>query len=285
MGFVRQTVAELARRKIPPEEGPASKTLRWFDYFVEFFLEAPHSIEHDDLLFFVRDNASPSEEPVFVKRLESSKVPRLEGLVQWEETFYLNLLARMTCQLRLTACTEEMFITKQLVTKVFAAPTKTRPDSCEYSFPQIYFQHEGVIDITNGTLIVELRALLDDGDMEDATLQTVEYTSWQNTDNAISLFQGAVSYSALAAVHRRKTGMRISAPASILMKGPSGRGYANVQVTDPAVAHMDTLDLVRNSLRKIATRDHSNRTLRCHLEYIQMHWRLIIIDLFRYISR
>lgn len=349
--FVAKVIRTLALRGGDGEssrmvqENLASKTLRWFDYFVEFFIEhnpppsvITGSMDWDDLLFFVRDQPRPGEEQIFVKRklAESKKLPKLEGLVLWEETFYVNLIARLNCQLRVTVCERKdsrMIIVREAIERVFAEPTKgavseSKVSPFECSFPQIYFSvnncHDnsvfGEIQIgRNQILCVEVRAIFGEGQREEEesydskanfTAEMKEkkveshkkeyyYEAWgddKSPSPSLSLFQGAVTYEALAKVHKKKAGLRAGAPQRVLMRGPEGHGYAQVQVINVEAASKDNfngaLQFFRDGLNRVTLFNTNNKeeapfpppTLKCCLTFVNIHWRLLVLDLFRHFT-
>ncbi|KAI9022547.1 hypothetical protein DFJ74DRAFT_669878 [Hyaloraphidium curvatum] len=76
---------------------------RWFDLFQEFFLKGGDSVDEDDLLFFVRQ-AQYDDSSVFVRRRVGSTMPKLEDVVDWKGTFWLNLVVHLPCRLTVTVC-------------------------------------------------------------------------------------------------------------------------------------------------------------------------------------
>lgn len=89
---------------------------RWLVLFMEYFLEMDST--NDDLLFFVRDpdvladettnNASLSacapQDPIFVKRKVNKQMPQLSHIVDWKQTFFLNLIIQLPCTLTVAVC-------------------------------------------------------------------------------------------------------------------------------------------------------------------------------------
>ena len=83
---------------------------------MEYFLEMDST--NDDLLFFVRDpdvladettnNASLSacapQDPIFVKRKVNKQMPQLSHIVDWKQTFFLNLIIQLPCTLTVAVC-------------------------------------------------------------------------------------------------------------------------------------------------------------------------------------
>lgn len=225
--FVSRTVSELIRRGSDCPDGECTtpmSTLRWFDYFAEFFLRdqghghpCPHNNssqgedgwddgdeDDDDILYFIPTNqtddpelsSSPSHRLLVKRRPVNGALPPLEAVIQWEETFAINLLARLCCHLRLTVLEAGGRIISEVVHRVYADPVRgqeqhyqsllnpsrqeaaragvdggvsvsTTSSSFPFhpAYPMIYFHCHGS-DETNGvlvssgqTLCVELRAL------------------------------------------------------------------------------------------------------------------------------
>lgn len=306
---VMDIITELARRGCNgPTDSEAAHTLRWFDYFVEFFLEGSNNDgeeeEEDDLLFFIQQDGG-----LFIKRRVGSEVPRLEGLVRWEETFYVNLIARLTCEVRVTVCGGEGRVIREGRGRVFAEPTrvavKDPMGGFEPTFPNIYFSFNDsewiFADIEMASeqeLCVELRVLLNGpGWLRRTTTTTTEsemlsmdgksdelsdglYVAWEDSAECVMLFQGVVKYGALLGVHRKKAKMRPSTPQRVLMRGPHGCGYAEVMVTDVVAQGLNPMELFFRTLRTHPST--SSPPLRCCLTYIHLHWRLIILHLYHH---
>ncbi|KAJ1964573.1 hypothetical protein H4R35_007136 [Dimargaris xerosporica] len=90
------------------DPGSDTKDPRWFDLFVEYFLENSDG-HNDDLLFFIRRVPPEMEgkvDPVFVKRKmpPPNRMPVIDDLVQWKETFFLNLIVQLPCTLTMAVC-------------------------------------------------------------------------------------------------------------------------------------------------------------------------------------
>ena len=90
-------------------------TTYWTDLFVRHFLFQPeHTIDGDDLLFFVRKKHVKTssrylpkfETEVNVFRKDSKKLPIGDPDIDWEETVYLNLVVhQFDYTLTLATCT------------------------------------------------------------------------------------------------------------------------------------------------------------------------------------
>jgi hypothetical protein len=264
MSFVRGVIDHLRCNQ------PVSNQ-SWFEHFVKHFVERE---DEDDLLFFVR------EDGIQVKRRVGTEMPQMDEAVQWEETFYVNLITRLHCEVRVTVV-HNATIQRQRSGRVFAEPTKGETLAFANSFPHIYFSvtdSETVfndIELSTGEILcVELRALF--GDPIDE-LENTQYEAWKDSELTVVLFQGAAPYEGLYGAHGRKVGMRLSTPQKVLMRGPHGRGYAQVLLTDTEAA---TLGSLRVGLQRAL--NPTLGRLRCCLAFVHVHWRLIVLDLFRH---
>lgn len=289
MDVIRKIKAHLSSPPPTTPEDEASRTLRWFDYFNKHFLNTPEN--DDDILYFVRlqppNEASP---PIFVQRKVGSAVPRLEGLVNWEETFYLNLITKLlSYQVRLVVVDGER-VASATQSTIYAEPSRYGSKGMLCSFPIIYFasHNEGLqpLSLSKGqALCVELRSLLADphraDDEHDAP--DTKYTAWGIDSNMQILFQGAVTYESLLKVHAKKAGLRPAQPQTVLMKGPEGRGHAQIHVTNLNAQSQGSLtaNLARIT-RNGPERDRKVPTLSCTFDFIHLPWRLIVLDHFRH---
>ena len=150
---------------------------------MEFFIDAKNEVA-DDILFFVRQFVPSSKsstgsindlEPVFVKRRVVGQAPNLHDIIDWKQSFFLNLICQLPCTLTVAVCkkvdecnekertvtdlqtglrdtdtnkTKEkgsvMIARKRITNKVFASPYKSRMDvkdaiTNECSFPLVYY--------------------------------------------------------------------------------------------------------------------------------------------------
>ncbi|KAJ3196668.1 hypothetical protein HK101_008122 [Irineochytrium annulatum] len=84
-----------------------AKDPRWLDLFIEYFLELDAST-NDDLLFFVRQQdqavVEVDQEPIFVRRNVGKTMPALNEMVDWKQTFFLNLIVQLPCVLTVAVC-------------------------------------------------------------------------------------------------------------------------------------------------------------------------------------
>ncbi|CAG8708031.1 15067_t:CDS:2 [Rhizophagus irregularis] len=220
---------------------------RWPNLFEEFFL-VNSDTKNDDLLFFVRQTHSENEnlDPVFVKRKTTpNSLPPLDDAVLWKETFFLNLIVQLPCKLTVAVCTRtpndnsngpnqktSMTCSKKHVSKrVYALPTKSRMDvketSMECSYPLIYYVIDDYEDMFEHLIVT------------DGEYLCVELAP--SNDSKITLFQGAASYSNLLEIYKQKAANKLNkrfkmGPVTppteyIMMRGPGGKGHAQVAIT------------------------------------------------------
>lgn len=132
-------------------------TTYWTDLFVRHFLfQAEHTIDGDDLLFFVRKKHVKTssrylpkfETEVDVFRKDSKKLPIGDPDIDWEETVYLNLVVhQFDYTLTLAICTrtspKELQVLRRHSQKVYASPSRRRMDAKgdleEMTYPHICF--------------------------------------------------------------------------------------------------------------------------------------------------
>ncbi|KAL5039335.1 hypothetical protein BDV3_002691 [Batrachochytrium dendrobatidis] len=91
-----------------------AKDPRWFELFMDFFIKTTGFEVHDDLLFFVRQlpsnsknspTALPDSDAVLVKRRTAGVIPALDDVVDWKQSFFLNLISQLPCTLTVAVCT------------------------------------------------------------------------------------------------------------------------------------------------------------------------------------
>ncbi|KAJ3312982.1 hypothetical protein HDV04_002464 [Boothiomyces sp. JEL0838] len=136
---------------------------------MEFFIDAKHEVV-DDLLFFVRQyvpshksstGSINDQDPVLVKRRVAGQTPALTDVIDWKQSFFLNLISQLPCTLTVSICTRSnieetknsngelqkknaMIASKRITRKVYAAPYKSRMDvkdalMNECSYPLVYY--------------------------------------------------------------------------------------------------------------------------------------------------
>ncbi|XP_014254970.1 uncharacterized protein LOC106669783 isoform X2 [Cimex lectularius] len=227
----------------------------WTDLFIRHFLfQAEQSIDGDDMLFFVRKKhvkGTPRYLPKFetevaVYRKESKKLPIGDPELDWEETVYLNLIIhQFEYILTLAICTrtspKQLQILRRISQKVYASPSRRRMDTKgeveEITYPQICFMVDNFNEVMSEMLV------------RDGELVCVELLA-SDRENKIQgvLFSGSIRYDALKRVYdaraslsskmaQRMTFGLLSNSAQrvefVTMKGPQGKGYAEMAVTKP----------------------------------------------------
>lgn len=149
---------------------------------MEFYIDAKNEVA-DDILFFVRQFVPSYKsstgsindlDPVLVKRRVAGQTPALNDVIDWKQSFFLNLICQIPCTLTVTICRKEdtkdrrvidpacagndkkstMKAFKRITKKVYASPYKSRMDAKdalmnECSYPLVYYT---VNDYQNETL-------------------------------------------------------------------------------------------------------------------------------------
>ncbi|KAI8920389.1 hypothetical protein DFJ77DRAFT_546453 [Powellomyces hirtus] len=90
-----------------------SKDPRWPELFLEFFVEGGAD-GNDDLLFFVKQPPAPDstngqdggdqQDPILVRRKVGNTMPQLDHVIDWKQTFFLNLIVQLPCTLTVAVC-------------------------------------------------------------------------------------------------------------------------------------------------------------------------------------
>ncbi|KAL5287479.1 KIAA0930 family protein [Megaselia abdita] len=244
-------------------------TTYWTDLFVRHFLfqsEQQHNIDSDDLLFFVRRkvtkgssrNATPKlETEVDVFRKDSRKLPIGDPDVNWEETVYLNMIIHeFTYTLTLAICTrtspKELQVLKRHSQRVYASPSRrkmnTKGESEEMTYPHICFMVDNFDEVFCDILV------------RDGEMVCVELVA-SDKDGSVQgvIFLGSIRYDALKKVYdarqsslstkvaQRMTFGLFSSGANVQtrcefvrMKGPQGKGHAEMAVTKPKGSGVET---------------------------------------------
>ncbi|XP_018326364.1 uncharacterized protein KIAA0930 homolog isoform X2 [Agrilus planipennis] len=239
-------------------------TTYWTDLFVRHFLfQNESSIDSDDLLFFVRKKhvkGSPRYLPKFetevdVFRKDSRKLPIGDPTVDWEETVYLNLIIhQFEYTLTLAICTrtspKQLQVLKRHSQKVYASPSRRRMDTKgdveEITYPHICFMVDNFdevfcdILVRDGEMVcVELVASDKEGSVQGAIfLGSIRY-------DALKKVYDARQSSLSTKVAQRMTFGLFSNSASqrcefVRMKGPQGKGHAEMAVTKPKGSGAET---------------------------------------------
>ncbi|KAG8038219.1 hypothetical protein G9C98_006546 [Cotesia typhae] len=208
-------------------------TTYWMDLFVRYFLfQGEHRIDDDDLLFFVRKKHIKTssrympkfETEVEVFRKDSKKLPIGDPDIDWEETVYLNLVVhQFNYTLTLAICTrtspKELQVLRRHSQKVYASPSRRRMDAKgdleEMTYPHICFMVDNFDEVFCDILVR-------DGEMVCVELSSLSTKMAQRM--TFGLFSGASS-------------QRIE---FVRMKGPQGKGHAEMAVTKPKGSGAET---------------------------------------------
>ncbi|XP_028133731.1 uncharacterized protein KIAA0930 homolog isoform X2 [Diabrotica virgifera virgifera] len=239
-------------------------TTYWTDLFVRHFLfQNESTMDCDDLLFFVRKKhvkGSPRYLPKFetevdVFRKDSRKLPIGDPDIDWEETVYLNLIIhQFEYTLTLAICTrtspKELQVLKRHSQKVYASPSRRRMDTKgeveEITYPHICFMVDNFDEVFHDILVR-------DGEMVCVELLAADRAG---TIQGV-IFLGSIRYDALKKVYdarqsslstkmaqRMTFGLFSSSTAQrcefVRMKGPQGKGHAEMAVTKPKGSGVET---------------------------------------------
>ncbi|XP_054268220.1 uncharacterized protein KIAA0930 homolog isoform X2 [Macrosteles quadrilineatus] len=228
----------------------------WTDLFVRHFLfQAEHCIDGDDLLFFVRKKhikGSPRYMPKYeteveVYRKDSRKLPIGDPELDWEETVYLNLIIhQFDYTLTLAICTrtspKELQVLRRHSQKVYASPSRRRMDTKgeveEMVYPHVCFMVDNFNEVFCDILV------------RDGEMVCVELVAADRSGHIQAvIFLGSIRYDALKRVYDARASMSskmaqrmtfglFSSQAAqrvefVRMKGPQGKGHAEMAVTKP----------------------------------------------------
>ncbi|KAH8234410.1 hypothetical protein KR038_009408 [Drosophila bunnanda] len=243
-------------------------TTYWTDLFVRHFLfqtEPVQSIDSDDLLFFVRKKHVKSssrhmpkfETEVEVFRKDSRKLPIGDPDVDWEETVYLNMVIhQFDYTLTLAICTrtspKELQVLRRHSQRVYASPSRRKMDTKgegeEITYPHICFMVDNFDEVFSDILV------------RDGEMVCVELVA-NDKDGAVQgvIFLGSIRYDALKKVYDARQSSLSSKVAErmsfglfssgagvqtrcefVRMKGPQGKGHAEMAVTKPKGSGVET---------------------------------------------
>lgn len=243
-------------------------TTYWTDLFVRHFLfqsEPVHNMDSDDLLFFVRKkhvkgssrHMPKYETEVDVYRKDSRKLPIGDPDVDWEETVYLNMVIhQFDYTLTLAICTrtspKELQVLKRHSQRVYASPSRRKMDTKgegeEMTYPHICFMVDNFDEVFSDILV------------RDGEMVCVELVA-SDKDGSVQgvIFLGSIRYDALKKVYdarqsslsskvaQRMTFGLFSSGAGpqtrcefVRMKGPQGKGHAEMAVTKPKGSGVET---------------------------------------------
>lgn len=273
----------------------------WFDWFLKYFvLNSDPSL--DDMLFFVRKSHPENEgtDRVFVRRKEKDNMPSLDDVINWQETFFLNVIAQTGFEFSVSVCRKSMsknhyslgatvsaetsssaspsslLITKQVTKRVYASPSKTgmamKGNSYSCCYPLIYFTVDDFEEVFGDLIIAS-----DEYICVELTIPEL---------NNMPIFQGAVSFSALEQAFFKHNNQAKSELEYILMKGPNNKGHAQVAIRSDEMELNKRLGStwISHSIRKISQKIvgsgvQSIEKFICCLTFVNMKWDLIIKDI------
>ncbi|XP_068628154.1 uncharacterized protein KIAA0930 homolog isoform X2 [Battus philenor] len=235
-------------------------TTYWTDLFVRHFLfQEERAVDCDDLLFFVRKRHVKGssrylpkyETDVDVFRKDSKKLPIGDPEIDWEETVYLNLIVhQFDYTLTLAICTrtspKELQVLKRHSQKVYASPSRRKMDTKgegeEMTYPHICFMVDNFDEVFCDMVV------------RDGEMVCVELVArGRGGEPCAVIFLGSIRYDALTRVYdarqsslstkvaqRMSFGLLGGAGARgalrcefVRMKGPGGKGHAEVAVSRP----------------------------------------------------
>lgn len=233
----------------------------WTDLFVRHFLfQADDGESRDDLLFFVRKTPQKCgaryipkfDTEVEVYRRDSKKLPISDPEVDWEETVYLNLiLQQFEYTLTLAICTrtspKDLQILKRHSQKVYASPSRRqmahKGETEDFTYPNIFFMVDNFDEVFSDIMV------------RDGEMVCVELVA-ADRDGSIQgvIFQGSIRYEALKRVYDARTSLSTKMAQRmslgwfqgqqrmefVRMKGPQGKGHAEMAVTKPKGSGVET---------------------------------------------
>lgn len=237
-------------------------TTYWTDLFVRHFLfQTDRSTDADDLLFFIRKKHLKGsryipkyQTEVEVYRRDSRKLPIGDPDIDWEETVYLNLIIhQFDYTLTLAVCTrtspKDLQVLRRHSQKVYASPSRRRMDTKgeveEITYPNVCF-HVDNFDEVFADMLVR------DGEMVCVELVASDHAG---TRQAV-IFLGSIRYDALKRVYDARASLSSKVAQRMMMglfagnsnqriefvrmKGPQGKGHAEMAVTKPKGSGVET---------------------------------------------
>lgn len=228
----------------------------WTDLFVRHFLfQTEHCIDADDLLFFVRKKHIKGtsrylpkfETEVDVYRKDSRKLPIGDPDMDWEETVFLNLIIhQFDYTLTLAICTrtspKQLQVLRRHSQKVYASPSRRRMDTKgeveEMTYPYVCFMVDNFnevfcdIMVRDGEMVcVELVASDRSGDIQSVIfLGSIRYDALKRVYDARASMSSKVAHRMTFGLFSNSSTQRVE---FVRMKGPQGKGHAEMAVTKP----------------------------------------------------
>lgn len=193
---------------------------------------------------------------VDVFRKDSRKLPIGDPDVDWEETVYLNLIIhQFNYTLTLAICTrtspKELQVLRRHSQRVYASPSRrkmdTKGDGEEMTYPHICFMVDNFDEVFSDIMVrdgemvcVELVASDRDG-----TVQGVIFLGSIRYDALKKVYDSRQSSLSSKVAQRMTFGLFSSGGPStrcefVRMKGPQGKGHAEMAVTKPKGSGVET---------------------------------------------
>lgn len=280
----------------PKAMTPAEANLLWSERYLKYHIMTSGedgAIENDDLLFFVRHpadkNHDPEERIVIKRRPADQTMAKVDFLVDWEESFYLNLLCQLRFVMRISVLSKgsgKLISKGQLAFPVFASPQSYSIDeekgACTRSlYPEIVFT-SGVA-AEEEPLFLEMKDMLCvevsiDFPSEDHVSASGSAFGALLPSNTLPVFQGALpaqqvyqSYQLSKAPHD---------PKPVTMRGPNGKGSATVNIAKEARVRMAEEATVKEAIRSLIKKGKRVPEVKCVGPFeVRVHWVAIITDL------
>ncbi|XP_047740715.1 uncharacterized protein LOC108670064 isoform X4 [Hyalella azteca] len=237
-------------------------TTYWTDLFVRHFLfQTDRSTDADDLLFFIRKKhvRGPRHVPKYqteveVYRKDSRKLPIGDPDIDWEETVYLNLIIhQFDYTLTLAVCTrtspKDLQVLKRHSQKVYASPSRRRMDTKgeveEITYPNVCFHVDNFdevfcdMQVRDGEMVcVELVAADHSGTRQAVIfLGSIRYDALKRVYDARASLSSKVAQRMMLGLFSGNNSQRIE---FVRMKGPAGKGHAEMAVTKPKGSGVET---------------------------------------------
>jgi len=242
----------------------------WTRLFSQYFVCSDDDTR-DDLLFYVKGKSAnkdgkvgkETESKIAVFRKDSKVLPSLgDPSIDWEESVYLNLILHqfeytLTCAICTKPHEKEMKVLSRISQKVYASPNRRRMDikgsSAEISYPNIFF----ILDSFEETFR--------DFALQENEMVCVELVAKDKTESVEGvIFLGSIRHESLKKVYdgrasvASKVARKVSmgwwrGPANvefIKMKGPGGKGHAEMAITQLRGEERGSLEDTENNAWK-----------------------------------
>mmetsp|Transcript_18470 Transcript_18470/g.25892 ORF Transcript_18470/g.25892 Transcript_18470/m.25892 type:complete len:385 (-) Transcript_18470:15-1169(-) len=276
----------------------------------------------DDLLCFVKKaehciqtQANTTPERFFVKRRQNNLPAKDDATINWEETFFLNVILHhfdYTLEVSVREKTVDPETQKPKLNaitkntkKVYPTPSKVtmtsraKAESVEYTYPLLYF---AIDDFTDAWKDITLTK---GGDMICVELfATGNFFSKGFTPIRVRLFAGGLEYDTVKKNYSERTSSLWSSRSDQFFKliGPNKKGHAEMAVSTQALqmddgsapqsplsptALMNSFNKFGSALKRATwgpttTPEHANPRLNCWVTYLNIKWDLIVKDILQF---